>query len=103
MDKRFANEWVTEKNKVFRFDDVHCLLAFRIKNGSKGSVYINDYSVSNELVKATDMFFVRAQDLKSPMGGNVAAITNKASAEELLRNHPGRILLWSEVENEMKK
>ena len=103
MDKRFANEWVTDKSKVYRFDDVHCLVAFRKTNDSKGTIYINDYAGSKELVKVEELLFVSAQELKSPMGGNVAAFKDKVSADEFLKKSNGKNLLWSEVEKEMKK
>jgi hypothetical protein len=34
---------------------------------------------------------------------NVAAFISKASADEFLKNEDGENLLWSEVEEEMKK
>lgn len=101
MDKRFANEWVTDKGKVYRFDDVHCQVAFRKTNPSNGTAYINDYSGSKELVPATEKFFVYSHELKSPMGGNVAAFNSPAAMEKVLTEQSGKKLSWSEVQQEM--
>ncbi|MEJ7830288.1 MAG: nitrous oxide reductase accessory protein NosL, partial [Segetibacter sp.] len=101
MDKRFANEWVTDKSKVLKFDDVHCLVVFLKTNNSKGTAYINDYS-GKGFFKATEMFFVNAQSLKSPMIGNIAAFTNLAAMTKVLSEQSGKKLSWNEVQQEMK-
>jgi copper chaperone NosL len=103
MDKRFANEWVTDKSKVYRFDDVHCLVAFSTTNDSKGTAYINDYTGSKELVKATEMLYVQSPDFKSPMGGNIAAVTNTTAIQQVLIDKSGKQLDWDQVQKEMKK
>lgn len=103
MEKKFANEWVTDKGKVFHFDDLHCLQSFRKTNESNGTAYINDYNSKKELIKAGEMFYLKSEEFKTPMGGNVAAFIDKASVDVFLRNHAGKSLSWSVVENEMKK
>lgn len=103
MDKKFACEWVTDKNKVYRFDDLHCMVSFRKTNNSKGTAYINDFTNRKELVKATKLFFVKSEELKAPMGGNIAAFVDKAEADAFAKNNQGKSLSWEEVEKEMSK
>jgi len=100
MQKKFANEWVTDKGKVFRFDDVHCLFRFRKANTGKGTAYINDFSGTKELVKTNELFFVKSEELKAPMGGHVAAFIDKAALDEFAKNNKGQILSWQQVESE---
>lgn len=103
MQKKFANEWVTDKGKVYRFDDVHCLLRFRKTGNSKGAAYINDFAGKKEFAKADEMFFVKAAEIKAPMGGSVAAFADEADADAFEKNNQGTALSWQEVEREMKK
>lgn len=103
MQKKFANEWVTDKGKIYRFDDLHCLLSFRKTDKSNGTAYINDFTEKQEFVKAADMSFVESQAINAPMGGHVAAFTNKAAAEELAKNNNGQLLSWQQVTQESLK
>jgi copper chaperone NosL len=97
MDKKFAAEWVTNKSKVFRFDDVHCLSAYLKTNKSEGTAYVNDYNGTKELAKADELFYVQSESIKSPMGGHIAAFTAKADADKLVAETNGKQLSWSEV------
>ena len=98
MQKKFASEWVTNKGKVYHFDDVHCLQSFRKTDKSSGTAYINGFTEKKEFVKAGDLYFVLSEEIKAPMGGHVAAFTDKLSAEEFARNNQGKNLSWGEVE-----
>jgi copper chaperone NosL len=103
MDKKFACEWVTDKGKVYRFDDIHCLLSFRKADNSKGTAYINDFTVNKEFTKAANLYYVKSDELKTPMNGNVAAFLNEASQGDFLNGHSGKKLSWSEAEKETVK
>lgn len=103
MQKKFANEWVTDKGKVSRFDDVHCLLSFRKTDKSNGAAYVNDFMEKQEFVKATDLYYVKSEELKTPMGGHVAAFIDKTSAEEFAISSKGENLLWQQVGGELIK
>jgi len=98
MQKKFANEWVTDKGKIFHFDDLHCLLSFRKTDKSNGTAYINDFTGKKELVKADELFFVESEEINAPMGGHVAAFTEKVSAGNVAKKSNGKTLSWKEVE-----
>jgi copper chaperone NosL len=99
MEKKFANEWVTAKGKVYRFDDIHCLISFRKTDKSEGTTYINDFAGKKELNKASDLFYVRSEELKTPMNGKVTAFIDKTVAEEFAKKNNGENLSWNEVES----
>jgi copper chaperone NosL len=94
MQKKFANEWVSDKGKVYRFDDLHCLMNFRKTDKSNGTAYVNDFLEKKELTKASELVFVKSEALKAPMGGDIAAFADKADAEEFLKNNKGEIVDW---------
>ena len=103
MQKKFANEWVTDKGKIYRFDDLHCLLSFRKGDKNNGTAYINDFTEKQELAKAADLFFVESNAINAPMGGHLAAFTNKVAADGFAKNNNGQILSWQQVTQETLK
>lgn len=80
-DLRFAAELITDKNRIYKFDDVVCMMEY-ISSDKKvySHILISDYDVPNELCKTTSVYFVKSASLKSPMGGNIAAFKNEKQA-----------------------
>jgi copper chaperone NosL len=103
VDKRFACQWVTDKGKAFRFDDVHCLLSDGKLHETKGSAYVNDFDGEKLLIPAEEMSFVKSEKLQTPMGGMVAAFTKNGDAADFAKNNNGRKLTWQQVTTELKK
>lgn len=101
MDNKFANEWITDKGKIFKFDDVHCLLSFRKTDKSKGAAFINDYNGKKELINANKLLLVKSDVLKAPMGGHIAAFVDRSSAEEFLKSNAGIVLSWQQLDEEV--
>lgn len=100
-DARFGAELVTEKGKVYKFDDLHCLLGFLRsdpgKSGKTPSVYFVDFSGSHELVPESNALFLKSEALRSPMNGNVAAFSNEDSLQKTMQKFPGTVVSWKEL------
>lgn len=83
-DNRFACEIKTNKGKVFKFDDLSCLSSYVSENENVKplikSIFITDFINSNTLTKAESMYFIKGENVLSPMGGAIAAFSNKDSA-----------------------
>ena len=76
----FGGEIITKKGKVYKFDDPHCLAAFRHENMDSNdikAVYFLNFLDSHNLIDANNVFLLKSNDLHSPMGGNTAAFDNK--------------------------
>ncbi len=97
VQKQFACEWVTGKGKVYRFDDLHCLLKFKGEKKLEGLAYVNDFNGIKQLVATSDLVFVQSADVKAPMGGTFAAFANKPEAETFVKTHDGALLSWQQV------
>lgn len=98
-DGRFGAEIVTVKGRTYPFDDIQCLIEYKSEN-KKAEVfasYVNDYSKKNELIKASDAYFVMHEEVKSPMGGNYAAFLNEADAKVFADKYKTNILRWKEI------
>jgi copper chaperone NosL len=85
-DPKFGGEVVTQKGKVYKFDDPHCIAAFLNRRGVELSdihqtLFVN-YENSGQLIDVKSAEFVISSQLKTPMGGNAAAFDSKDAAEK---------------------
>jgi copper chaperone NosL len=99
-DVRYGAEIVSKKGKIFKFDDAHCVLAYLKKNIADkdiAAIYFTDFSGKHSLINVNEAFFLKSADLKSPMGGNVAAFSNKDSLQQVAGQFNGTVLSWAEL------
>lgn len=102
-DARFPSEVVTQKGKVYIFDDIHCMLEFlkenaTIKNNVK-DIYFSDYLGAHSLILANDAHLYKSEDLRSPMGGNTAAFASADSMNIVADSFSGKVVSWSDLSN----
>ncbi len=100
-DVRFGAELVTKKGKVYKFDDVHCLLSYlKTKDTDPGNVkdyYLTNYAGAHQLIKVNTALLLKSEALRSPMGGNVAAFDNTDSLVTVQKRFPGNTLTWNDL------
>lgn len=100
-DARFGAEVVTRKGKVYKFDDMHCLLSFLhsgevVKEAVK-DIYLINYSSDHGLINAKEAVMLKADELRSPMGGNIAAFNNNDSMDVVMKKYSGNTVRWDEL------
>ncbi len=100
-DAKFASQLITQKGRVYKFDDLQCLLPFaaspEISEIGIKAYYVSDFNEPATLIPADQAIFLKSDQLKGPMGGNIAAFANEdglRTAEELF---PGTPLSWSDI------
>ena len=80
-DNRFGAEIVTKKGKIYKFDDTHCLTGFikanTINNQEIKNTYLVDFNEPHELIEASQVLLLKSSQLRSPMGGNIAAFSSQ--------------------------
>lgn len=79
-DRNFGAEIITDKGKVYKFDDTHCLAAFRKENIDSNiikQVYFVNFLNPHNFIDANHVFLLKTPELHSPMGGNTAAFDSK--------------------------
>jgi copper chaperone NosL len=98
-DNRFGAEVVTKKGRAYKFDDPHCLLSYLGKMDQKevASVYFTKFDGDHSLIDAGKAYFLRSEQLQSPMGGNIAAFADKISLEKSRQQFNGTIVSWDEL------
>lgn len=100
-DVRFGAELVTKKGKVYKFDDVHCIAAYlktkEIEPGNINNYYLTNYSGTHQLLHVQTALLLKSDDLRSPMGGNIAAFDNKDSLSGIKKRFPGSLVAWNDL------
>lgn len=100
-DKKFGAEVVTDKGKVFKYDDTHCLVSFLksnyIENKEVASVYIVDYAQLEKLIDVEKAFFLKGDNIRGPMGGTIAAFETEVSMKQNQKQLQAVVVKWSEV------
>ena len=105
-DNRFGAEIITNKGKVFKFDDPHCVLAFMkantINNNDIKETYLVNFSEPHNFISAQKAFFFKSNELHSPMGGNVASFDDEHKMREAMQNINGEktVVTWDELVKE---
>lgn len=106
MDHKFGGEIVSKKGKIFKFDDAHCMAAFMDRRGIELSnihkTLLLDYNSKDKFLNVDTAVFVLSSKLKSPMGSNAAAFSNKADAEKKATEVDGKVTDWATLFNIIK-
>jgi copper chaperone NosL len=96
IDAKFGSEIVTKKGKVYKFDDIGCMVRW-MKSGelelsALQHILVMNYEKENDLLDVHSCVFVVGPDIKSPMNFNTAAFATNDAANQFASN-PGRKLL----------
>lgn len=101
MDSHFGAEIVTHKGKVYKFDDIVCMVQFmnsgEIKKSDVDKMLVANYEKQNDLLDVENAVFFVGDDMHSPMGSNTAAFKTKAVAENFKKNKSGIVMSWNEI------
>ena len=101
-DQRFGAEIVSDKGKIFKFDDSHCVIGFlkeeKIKKEEAENIYFTNFYEPNQLLELSEVIFYQSPALKSPMNGNIAALNHKDSVESILKKFLGNEISWEDMQ-----
>jgi len=101
MDERFGGEIVTKKGKVYKFDDLNCMINFS-KSGyePKDNIALQlvvDYAHPGNLVDVRKTTYCKSEQIKSPMAGQAAAFEKREDLEQYNSEWKGAVLTWAEL------
>ena len=101
MDKKFGAEIVTKKGKIYKFDDLNCMIKF-ISSGYEPPENIAfqlavDFSNPEKLIDTRQAFYSQSDQVKSPMSSHVAAFEKKGDLERYNKEWNGVIVTWEEL------
>jgi len=106
MDNKFGAELVTKKGKIYKFDDLNCMINFS-KSGYEPEENIEhrlvvDFAQTDKLLDATKLFYCKSDKINSPMGSHVAAFEKKEDLEKSNSEWQGTTLTWKELITQFK-
>ena len=80
--KQFSAQLIdADADKVYKFDDVACMLRFLKQREMKpAAVFVADYE-TREWMKWSSALFVRTDKVQTPMGGGLLAFADAARAD----------------------
>ena len=106
IDAKFGAELVTKKGKVYKFDDVICMARFlsdgTLEQKQLAHKVVINFEKENEFLDLDKAAFWVSPEIKSPMGSNAAAFTDREAAMKLKGNKPGEIVNWSALSGTIK-
>ena len=106
MDQKFGAELVTEKGKVFIFDDVNCMLQFRDSEEGKSQTYkhilVTDYLNPGTLLDANVAHYLKSESIQTPMASQIVAISDFKLLEEYKNKNGGIYIAWGELTTQFK-
>lgn len=96
---RFSAEIITKKGRVYKFDDLFCMVNYINDKGLDlfKAFYVNDFTQDAKLIDATKAFYVESESLSSPMQGNIAAFEQESSAKDFAKKSNSTVITWESV------
>lgn len=106
MDKKFGAELVTAKGKVYKFDDLNCMVGF-FNSGYLSDQTIQyklviDYSQPEKLISAEEAFYLKSDHVRSPMASGIAAFETHDTLQKYKAELNGIELTWGELSTQFK-
>lgn len=100
-DARFPAEILTKKGKIYILDDIHCVLGLlkekpEIKKEIK-DIFLSDYTGNHSFINASAAHLIKSVELRSPMGGNIAAFSNIDSMNIVMETFKAESVIWNDI------
>jgi len=97
MDPKFGAEIITEKGRIYKFDDVNCKRNYINENAvQEENLKYNmviDFSEPQTLINADRAYYVKSEEIKSPMGSQIAAFNSEDAARQMMKRWNGGEML----------
>jgi len=98
-DGKYGAEVMTQKGRVYRFDDIMCMKEYCNDNSDKKmeSFYVLDFNQNNVLIPAETAFYLSGGKINTPMRGNVIAFKTENEAKEIQTQLEANSMSWNEI------
>ena len=98
-DGKFGGEIITTKGRIYKFDDMHCMINYHKENTAiqVQSFFIHDFNQNNTLIAAENAYYVKGGEINSPMRGNTIAVQTDEEAKQMAEKFKANPISWSEI------
>ncbi len=99
VDQQHAAEIVTKKGKAFKYDCIECMLNdLKAKNEAEIELFlVNTYDSPKSLSDALKSTFLISEGISSPMGENLTAFKDIATAKSTKDEKGGELYDWRQL------
>lgn len=100
-DIRYGAELITKRGKIYKFDDVHCMIAFfndHTNETKNAKVFFVNFENNADLIPLKNTFLIKSNQLHSPMNGNIAAFNTSTNALQKAEKYAGTIVEWNDLQ-----
>jgi copper chaperone NosL len=98
-DGKYGAEVITQKGRVYKFDDIMCMKEYCNDNLDKKmeSFYVLDFNQNNVLIPAESAFYLAGGKISTPMRGNIIAFNSEKEAKEVQTKLEANAMTWNEI------
>lgn len=105
MDKKYGAELITKKSKVFKFDAAECMVNYlsenNINEGDIDKLLVITVNDPGNFTDAKSAVYLISPKLKSPMGENISAFSNRNDADKFFKDFGGELTNWDGVKRKV--
>ena len=106
IDNKYGAELVTKKGKIYKFDDMNCMLNFYHSGYEEPTDFqflqVIDFSRPGILIDGMHALYLKSDDLRTPMASGIAAFESEQTLNEAKQTFKGVMLSWGEVNTQFK-
>ncbi len=106
MDLKFGAEIVTKKGKVYKFDDVNCMLGFYHSDfesqGEIAHLLVVNLAQPTKLINATNSWYLKSELIRSPMASGIAAFATEEEYSLYKKEWKAILMSWGETNTQFK-
>ena len=100
-DNRFGAEIVTTKGKVYKFDSVESMIAYKLENFESEDIHsywVTDFANPGELISAENAYYLKAEKIHSPMGLGLVAFSSEDDVLRIQAEDSGSFMAFDGLE-----
>ena len=101
IEPHFGAQLITKKGKVYKFDDLHCLVNFHnngpVKKEDIDQIVSVDYNNEKSFLDVNSAWFVTSSKLESPMNSNTASFASQQIAKAKATEITGLLVTWNDL------
>jgi copper chaperone NosL len=106
MDPKFGAEIVTKKGKVYKFDDVNCMLGFYHSDFEEQEkikhLLVVNFAQPGQLIDATNSWYLKSDSIRSPMASGIAAFATDEEYVPYKKKWKAILMSWGETNTQFK-
>ena len=97
-EARFASATVLTDGEARKFDDIAEMLVYHMEHPTEQvqAWFVHDYE-GEHWVRAETAYFVKSEEIISPMGGSIVAFEDQSKAEEFAAEFHGEVYTLDQI------